>query len=146
RGAHQAQVPPRLGARIVVVAALAQLLLLAASLLLFPARADAQPVKGELAVNTQNGYARLVFTLADEVEADVRVSNNILIIAFKRPVEVSADRIVMQAGTYVSAARVDPDFTAVRMALNRKVTVNTMAAGEKLFVDLLPETWTGLPP
>jgi hypothetical protein len=32
------------------------------------------------------------------------------------------------------------------MALNRKVTVNTMAAGEKLFVDLLPEGWTGLPP
>src|SRR5205085_10060909 len=35
---------------------------------------------------------------------------------------------------------------AVRLALNRRVTVNTMAAGEKLFVDLLPEGWTGLPP
>ena len=40
----------------------------------------------------------------------------------------------------------DPDGTAVRLALGRKVTVNTMAAGEKLFVDLLPENWTGLPP
>ena len=146
RGAHQAQVPPRLGVRIVVAAVLAQLLLLAALLMLFPSRAGAQGVKGEIAVNTQNGYARLVFTLTDEVEADVKLSNGILIIAFKRPVELSADRIVMQAGNYVSAARVDPDFTAVRMALNRKVTVNTMAAGEKLFVDLLPENWTGLPP
>jgi len=145
RGAHQAQVPPRLGVRIVAVAVIAQVLL-AALLMLFPARAGAQGVKGEIAVNTQNGYARLVFTLTDEVEADVKLSNGILIIAFKRPVEVSADRIVMQAGNYVSAARVDPDFTAVRMALNRKVTVNTMAAGEKLFVDLLPENWTGLPP
>ena len=34
----------------------------------------------------------------------------------------------------------------MRLALTRKVTVNTMAAGEKLFVDLLPEGWTGLPP
>ena len=34
----------------------------------------------------------------------------------------------------------------MRLALNRKVTVNSMAAGEKLFVDLLPEGWTGLPP
>jgi len=96
RGAHQAQVPPRLGVRIVVLALLTQLLL-AAPLLLFPARAGAQDVKGEIAVNTQNGYARLVFTLTDEVDADVKLSNNILIIAFKRPVELSADRIVMQA-------------------------------------------------
>ncbi len=52
----------------------------------------------------------------------------------------------MQAAGYVSAARRDPDGAAVRMALGRKVTVNTMAAGEKFFVDLLPENWSGLPP
>ena len=52
----------------------------------------------------------------------------------------------LQASGYVNAARRDPDGAAVRLALNRKVTVNTMAAGEKLFVDLLPEGWTGLPP
>ncbi len=28
----------------------------------------------------------------------------------------------------------------------RKVTVNTITAGERLFVDLLPDTWKGLPP
>ena len=56
------------------------------------------------------------------------------------------DRIPMQAPGYVNAARRDPDGSAVRLALNRKVTVNSMAAGEKLFVDLLPEGWTGLPP
>ena len=46
----------------------------------------------------------------------------------------------------MNAARADPDGSAVRLALGRKVTVNTMAAGEKLFVDLLPEGWSGLPP
>ena len=56
------------------------------------------------------------------------------------------DRIPMLAPGYVNAARRDPDGGAVRLALNRKVTVNTMAAGEKLFVDLLPEGWSGLPP
>ena len=39
-----------------------------------------------------------------------------------------------------------PTAPAVRLALARKVTVNSMAAGEKLFVDLLPEGWAGLPP
>ena len=32
------------------------------------------------------------------------------------------------------------------MALERPVTVNTISAGEKLFVDLLPDSWNGLPP
>ncbi len=121
-----------------------QLLLLAALLLLYPAAAGAAPVKGEVAVSTRDGYARLVFTLTEETDAEVRLNNGILIIAFKQAVEVSVDRIPIVAATYVGAARRDPDGTGVRLALNRKVTVNSMAAGEKLFVDLLPEGWTGL--
>lgn len=145
RSAHEARVPSRPGARAVVRAAL-RLLLLLAALTWLPACANAAGVKGDITVSTANGYARFIFALADEVEADVRLSNGILIIAFKRPIDVSADRIAAQAPSYVNAARVDPDGTAVRIALNRKVTVNTMAAGEKLFVDLLPEGWAGLPP
>ena len=34
----------------------------------------------------------------------------------------------------------------MRLALGRKVTVNSMMAGDRLFVDLLPEGWVGLPP
>src|SRR5262249_30306769 len=99
RGAHEAQVPPRLGVRIVIVAVLLQLLLIGALMMLFPARAGAAGVKGEISVNTANGYARLVFTLADEVEADVKLTNGIMVIAFKRALDISADRI-MQAGDY----------------------------------------------
>jgi hypothetical protein len=106
----------------------------------------AAPTKGEVSATTVGGYARLVFTLSEEIEAEVRVANGIVIIGFKRAVDVSVDRIAMQAAGYVNAARIDPDGTAVRLALNRKVTVNTMAAGEKFFVDLLPEGWVGLAP
>src|SRR3954470_3202670 len=149
RGAHQAQVPPRLGVRIVVVAALLQVLMLLALLFFFPARAKAASagaIRGEVAVATTGGFARFVFTLAEETEAEVRLTNGIVIVAFKRPVDVPVDRIISQAGEYVNAARADPDGTAVRLALNRKVTVNSMAAGEKFFVDLLPEGWVGLAP
>jgi len=141
-----AQVPPRLGVRTVAVFVVIQLLLLAILLLLYPAAAGAASVKGDVAISTKEGYARLVFTLAEETDAEVRLANGILIIAFKQPVDVSVDRIPFAAASYVGAARRDPDGTAVRLALNRKVTVNSMAAGEKLFVDLLPEGWTGLPP
>src|ERR1044072_1517247 len=145
RGAHdEAQLPPRLGIRVIAVFAVLQLLLLAA--LLFPSIAAAASMKGEVAVTNANGYVRLVFTFAEETEADVRLANGIVVVAFKRAVDVTVDRIPMQAAGYVNAARADPDGSAVRLALGRKVTVNTMAAGEKLFVDLLPEGWSGLPP
>src|SRR6185312_2678170 len=40
----------------------------------------------------------------------------------------------------------DPDGRSVRFALSRKVTVNSIEAADKFFVDLLPETWSGPPP
>ena len=63
-----------------------------------------------------------------------------------------ADRVIkaaeaaLAAQDYVSAARRDPDGKGIRIALARKVTMNSMAASEKLFVDLMPETWVGGPP
>jgi len=123
--------------------------ILAASLLiLLPARPGLaeQPVKGEISVAVNNGFARLVFRLDQEVESEVRLANGIVVIAFKRPVDVSVDRISSSAGDYVSVARRDPDGMGVRLALARKVRVNSMAAGERLFVDLLPEPWTGVLP
>ena len=48
--------------------------------------------------------------------------------------------------SYISAARRDPDGTAIRIALARKVKVNLIAAAERLYVDLLPDTWKGMMP
>src|SRR5215813_13308859 len=88
RARADAQVPPRLGLRIVAVFVLIQLLLMAALLLLYPSAAGAAPVSGEVAVSTKDGYARIVFTLSEETDAEVRLSNGILIIAFKHPVDI----------------------------------------------------------
>lgn len=103
-------------------------------------------VKGEVRVETNNGYARIVLHLAEEVESDVRQAGNIVVVGFRRPVDIAAERIAAEAPAYIAASRRDPDGLGVRLALNRKVTVNSMAAGERLFVDLLPDNWTGLPP
>ena len=128
--------------------AAAILLLLAPVLMsaIVPSPAFAQRVKGELTAVVENGYARLVFRLEEEVEAQVRLANNILTVTFQRPVDILVDRINASAPDYLSAARRDPDGKAVRIALARKVTMNSIAAGERLFVDLLPDGWSGLPP
>lgn len=121
-------------------------LFFAALFLAMQPAAGAEQIKGEVTAVVENGFARLVFVMAEEVESQVRVANNIITISFQRPVDVTVDKINATAGGYISAARRDPDGKAVRFALARKVTVNSMAAAERLFVDLLPDTWIGLAP
>jgi tetratricopeptide (TPR) repeat protein len=106
-----------------------------------------QPIKGEYNVSTDAGFLRIVFRFAEEVESEVRLSNNILVIGFKTPVDIgSIDRLPPMTNGYASAARRDPDGRGVRIALNRRLVVNSVTAAEQLFVDLLPDTWTGPPP
>ncbi len=108
--------------------------------------AFADPVKGDLRVTTDAGYARLVFRLAEDVPAKVSMSGAILIVSFEKPVAVPVETLNAQARDYISAARLDPDGSAVRIALARKVKFNTIPAGERFFVDLLPDTWSGANP
>jgi tetratricopeptide (TPR) repeat protein len=103
-------------------------------------------IKGEVKVFTDNGFARLVFRLDQEVEAKVEVSGAILVITFKQPVAIPVDRLNAGAPDYISAARRDPDGSALRIALARPLKINTIAAAERLFVDLLPNTWKGMLP
>lgn len=108
--------------------------------------AIADPVRGEATLTKPGDYARLLIKLQSDVQADVRLAGTILIIQFKQPVNVPIEKLGEALPDYVSSARIDPDGTAIRLALARKVTPNFMAAGERLFIDLLPDTWTGLPP
>jgi tetratricopeptide (TPR) repeat protein len=104
------------------------------------------PVKGEASFSVSGSYARLVLKLAEDVESDVTTAGTILVIRFKRPVNISVEKLPEGAPDYVASARRDPDGTAIRLSLARKVTINTMTAGERLFIDMLPETWSGDPP
>lgn len=110
-----------------------------------PARA-ADPVRGEASFSAGGGFARLVIRLGEDVPSEVTTAGSILVIRFDRPVDVPVDRIPEGAPDYVNSARRDPDGSAIRLSLARRVTVNTMNAGERTFVDLLPEGWKGPPP
>src|SRR5215470_14407027 len=147
RARQGARVPARLGLRVVAVLGLLQALLFGALLLACPnAAAAAEPIKADVTVNMSGGYARLVFRFSEEVDADVRLSNGIVVVTFKQPVNVAVDRLNTNAVGYIAVARRDPDNMGLRIALARKVTVNSMVAGARLFVDLLPDTWTAAPP
>ncbi|MGE0846042.1 MAG: tetratricopeptide repeat protein [Flavobacteriaceae bacterium] len=122
------------------------LLALAAALLLAatPLRAD---TRAKLTTRVEQGYARLILDFPKDLpEYEVRASSGVLIVEFGEAVEISADLVAINLPGYVSVARVDPDKRALRLALDRTVSVNTMEAGSMLFVDLLPSGWVGLPP
>ncbi|WP_425990751.1 tetratricopeptide repeat protein [Afipia sp. DC4300-2b1] len=108
--------------------------------------APADPVKGEATLTAQPGYARLVLKFKEDVPTEVIVAGAILVIQFKNSVDVPIDLLADSAPAYVGSVRRDPDGTAIRMALTQKVSVNVMTAGERVFIDLLPEKWVGLPP
>jgi tetratricopeptide (TPR) repeat protein len=113
---------------------------------MFSGACQAQPVKGEATFSATGGYARLVLKLDEDVDSDVSVAGSIIVIRFRRPVDIPVDKLSDAVPTYVGSARRDPDGAAIRLSLARKVTVNAMTAGERIFVDLLPDSWSGLPP
>ncbi|NJL07473.1 MAG: hypothetical protein HC900_03830 [Methylacidiphilales bacterium] len=107
-------------------------------------------IKADVAGQVANGFGRLVFTFQDMVSPQVRVANGVVVISTAKPIKLSGARVgklpAELGGNYLSAARVDPDGRGIRIGLGRKLIVNSMEAGEKLFIDLLPDGWTGLPP
>jgi tetratricopeptide (TPR) repeat protein len=105
-----------------------------------------EPVKGELNVTTDGGYVRLAFRLEEEVSATVRVTFPVMVVTFKKPIAVAVDRLNANAPDFISAVRVDPDGSSIRIALRREVKFNTIAAAERFYVDLLPATWSGVMP
>ncbi len=110
------------------------------------ARPAADPIAAEVTASGDGGHGRLVFKLGEDIDSVVKQSGNVLIITFKQPIAVKLDRLATQLPDYIGAARRDPDGKAIRIALAQKATVNSIHAAEQLFVDILPESWSGEPP
>src|ERR1700722_1895865 len=106
----------------------------------------AEPIKGDATFSASGGYARLVLKLAEDVESEVVTAGSSIVIRFKQPVDIPVDKLSDAVPDYVGSARRDPDGMAIRLSLARRVTVNTMTAGERIFVDFLPDSWSGAPP
>lgn len=120
--------------------------LLLAALAVAPRAAQAETIRGEAMLTQEAGYARLLMRFAEEVPTEVSVAGAVLIVRFAKPIEMPIDQLNDAVPSYIGAARRDPDGAAIRLALNQKVRVNLMTAGERVYVDLLPEKWVGLPP
>ncbi len=106
----------------------------------------AQAVNGNIHIDQSNGFVRILMHMAEEVESDVHVAGGIVVVSFRRPVDLDIEKLQTTLPNIVGVARRDPDGRGFRFSLSHRAAVNSMAAGERLYIDLLPETWTGLAP
>ncbi len=111
-----------------------------------PALAQAQ---GQLFATEEDGYGRLILSFPgrDELpEYTMRIENGILSLEFGEAISVILPDVGLTMPDYLSIARVDPDGMGLRLGLKRAYNFNRIEAGEKLFIDLLPQSWHGMPP
>ena len=111
--------------------------------------ASAQALQAEADASVEKGYGRLVLTFKGRnllPQYVVKSSNGVLVVQFAESVKVDVERVPLTLGNYITVGRRDPDGMALRFALARQVKINTMDAGEKLFIDFLPTNWTGATP
>ena len=92
------------------------------------------------------GYGRMVFTFDKELGAKSRIVNSVLIIEFDEEVALNLEKLTQQLPAYVSVARNDPDGKSIRLGLNDRFRADLKQAGERVYLDLLPPKWQGLPP
>ncbi len=118
---------------------------IAASFLLISVPANAQ-IQAKLEARLEQGYGRIIFDFSRFPKYKQALSSSIFILSFEEPVKVDLRRVTQKLAKYIGVARVDPDGRAVRFALTNIYKVNLIEAGNKLFVDILPANWVGLPP
>jgi tetratricopeptide (TPR) repeat protein len=114
----------------------------------FVASAYAQ-IDGQLFATEEAGYGRLILSfpgLDSLPEYKMRLENGVLSLEFADQVSVLLPDVGLTMPDYLSAARVDPDGRGLRIGLRSAFKFNRIEAGEKLFIDLLPTSWQGMPP
>ncbi len=92
------------------------------------------------------GFGRLAFSFDTATPTRIRVANGVLVVAFGDTVKVDVAKVARELPAYISVARNDPDGKGLRFALAQPYKANLIEAGDKVFIDLLPENWTGLLP
>lgn len=131
------------------VLALLRACLIAFAVLLPLVGAASAEDRAQLLATKERGFARLVLNFPARLDLPaykVKYDNGVLAVEFEEPVSVTLPDVAVMLPDYVAIARVDPDRRGIRFGLKAGFNVSRLEAGERLFIDLLPLSWQGLPP
>ncbi len=105
--------------------------------------------RAQLHTTGEDGFGRLVLEFPGRLDLPgykVAFDNNVLAVTFPEPITMPLPDVGATLPEYLTVGRVDPDGRGVRFGLRKAVKIHTMEAGERLFIDLMPAEWQGLPP
>ena len=91
-------------------------------------------------------HGRILLTFDEPTKVRARTTNGVLILSFSDAATIRSERLADELPAYVGTVRRDPDGKGLRIALTRPYRTNVLEAAERVYVDLLPENWSGLPP
>jgi hypothetical protein len=104
------------------------------------ARADS------VSATSEGGYARLLFSLTPAAHATATASGGALTISFDRSIAVDPASLVTSLPAYLGGARVDAGGRAFHFTLAQRVRVHASASGDRIAIDLAPQSYAGIPP
>src|SRR5688572_20230621 len=132
------------GVRAALLTRAAAALLAAAVLFLRPGAVEARTLT---VTGSETGrFARILLEFDQPTKVTARTTAGVIVLSFSASVTVSHERLTSELPNTLAQLRRDPDGTGFRLALVQPMRVSILEAGEKVFVDLLPQNWTGLPP
>lgn len=105
--------------------------------------------KVQLFATNEDGFARLVLSFPSRLDLPaykLRHENGVIAIEFEQPIDALLPDVALALPDHIAVAKVDPGGKGIRFGLRTKFLLNSMEAGERLFIDLLPLNWQGLPP
>ena len=105
--------------------------------------------RAQLHTTAEEGYGRLVLEFPGRLDLPgykISFDNNVLSVTFPQPITMPLPDVGATLPEYLTVGRVDPDGRGVRFGLRKPVKIHSMEAGERLFIDLMPTGWQGLPP
>lgn len=108
-----------------------------------PAYAQSTPL---FSLEKRDGYARMRFAFKSLPKYNVKATDSVLVITFDTPISLGEELKTLDGKGVVVAGRLDPDGKAVRFALATRQKINSIEAGEELFIDMLPVDWEGPAP
>lgn len=96
--------------------------------------------------NADNGFGRILFTLAPTAHASASVTSGVLTIVFDRKVAIDPASIAHGLASYVSTARADDDGKTYHFALAQNAHLHTSTSSNEIAIDLTPDSFNGTPP
>ena len=113
-----------------------------------PWPASAADDEERVRASLEDGFGRIILRFDRKTDVDVRTSatSSVVVVSYPDPVAFDVSKVAALLPGYVTAARKDPDEKGVRFALAGPYSINTIEAADRLIIDLLPESWQGLPP